>query len=93
MKVSFVLYLQTLFLCSLARFDLATWRVHQPVQPHTFYARLLAFDKTLEQAHFAFVNCSDALMSVSYFHVSTRISAVMNCCVVALSIFYYNIPA
>jgi len=33
-------------LCGLARFYLANRGVRQPVQPHTFYARLLVFDKT-----------------------------------------------
>ena len=50
-------------LCSLARFDLANRGVCQPVQPHT-YARLLVFDETLAQPHFAAVNFSDAVMSV-----------------------------
>jgi len=54
--------LATLF-CSLARFDLANRGVRQSVQPHT-YARLLAFDETLVQSHFAVVNCSDAVMNV-----------------------------
>jgi len=43
---------------------LLTSGVHQPVQPHTLYARLLVFDKTLAQPDFAVVICSDALMSV-----------------------------
>jgi len=42
------------------------------VQLHTFYARLLVFNKTLTQPHFAVVNCSDSLMSVFYFPVLTR---------------------
>jgi len=50
-------------LCSLASFDLEKRGVHQPVQPHT-YTRLLVFDETLAQPHFAVVNCSDALMSI-----------------------------
>jgi len=29
------------------------WGVRQPVQSHTFYARLFVFDKTLAQPHFA----------------------------------------
>jgi len=45
-KYSCVLYAHSQFLCSLARFDLANRGVRQPVQPHTFYARLLVFDKT-----------------------------------------------
>jgi len=32
-----------------------TTGVRQPVQPHTFYARLLVFDETLAQPHFAVV--------------------------------------
>jgi len=50
-----------LVLCSFARFDLADRGVRQPVEPHT-YARLLAFDETLAQPHFAVVNCSDAVL-------------------------------
>ena len=50
-------------LCNLARFDLANRGVRQPVQPH-IYARLLVFDETSAQPHFAVVNCSDAVMSV-----------------------------
>jgi len=48
---------------SLARFDLADRDVRQPVKPRTFYARLLVFDETLAQPHFAVVNCSDVVMS------------------------------
>ena len=55
---------ETMYLCSLARFDVVNWGVRQPVQPHFFYARLLVFDKTLAQPHFAVVNCSGELMSV-----------------------------
>jgi len=51
---SCVLYAHSQFLCSLARFDLA--KSAPPVQPHTFYARLLVFDMTLAQPHFAVVN-------------------------------------
>jgi len=51
---------------SLARFYLTNRVVLQPVQPHTFYARLLVFDKALAQPHFAVVNCSDVVMSVFY---------------------------
>ena len=42
------------------------------VQPHTFYARPLVFDKTSAQHHFAAVNCSDAVMSVFYYPVLMR---------------------
>jgi len=75
-------------LCSLARFDLANRSVRQPVQPHT-YARLLLFDETLAQPHFAVVNCSDAVMSVFYspFSTGSRNFAVMISCVAALSLF------
>jgi len=60
------------FLCSLARFNLANRGVRQPVQRHTFYARLLTFDKTSAQPHFAAVNCSEPVMSVFYSPVITR---------------------
>jgi len=69
---SSVLYAHSQFQCSFARFDLANWGVRQPVQPYTFYARLLVFDKTLARPHFAVVNCSDAVMSVFYYPVLTR---------------------
>jgi len=36
--------------------------VYSALQPHTFYARLRVFDKTLAQPRFAVVNCSDAMM-------------------------------
>jgi len=39
---------------------------------HTFYARLLVFDKKSVQPHFAAVNCSDAMMSVFYSPVLMR---------------------
>ena len=42
------------------------------IQPHTFCAPLLVFDKTSAQPHFAAVNCSDAVMSVFYSPVLTR---------------------
>jgi len=35
--------------------ELRSIQAHQPVQLHTFYARLLVFDKTLAQPHFAAV--------------------------------------
>jgi len=72
LKFSCILYAYSQFLCSLARFDLANRGVRQPVQPHTFYARLLVFDKTLAQRLFAVVNCSDAVISVFYCPVLTR---------------------
>jgi len=50
----------------LARFDVANRGVRQPLQPHTYYAGMLVFDKALAQPHFAVVNCADALMSVFY---------------------------
>ena len=81
-----------ILLCSLARFDPASRGVRQSVQPHT-YARLLIFDQTLAQPHFAVVNCSDAMMSVFYSPFSTRSQnfAVMNPCVAALSLFSSDI--
>jgi len=63
--------LNSCVLYQLARFDLANRGVHQPVQPHTFYARLLVFNKTSAQPHFAVINCSNAMMSVFYFPVLT----------------------
>jgi len=80
-------------LCSLARFDLANRSVRQPVQSHT-YVRLLVFDETLAQPHFAVVNCSDAVMSVFYSLFSTRSQnfAVMNSCVAALSFIFLRYP-
>jgi len=54
-KFSCVLYVHYQFFCSSARFDLANRDVLQPVQPHTFYARLLIFDETLAQPGFAVV--------------------------------------
>jgi len=81
-----------ILLCSLARFDPASRGVRQSVQPHT-YARLLIFDQTLAQPHFAVVNCSDAMMSVFYSPFSTRSQnfAVMNSCVAALSLISSDI--
>ena len=51
-------------MCSLAKFDHANQGVRQPVQPHTFTAQLLLFDKTLAQPDFIVVNCSDVVVSV-----------------------------
>jgi len=59
-------------LCSLARSDLASRGVRQPIQPHTFCVPLLVLDKTLVQPHLAVVNCSDAAMMVFYPPVLTR---------------------
>ena len=64
-KFSCVLHAHSQFLWSFTRFDHANRGVRQPVQPHTFYARLLVFDRPA-QPHFAAVNCSDAVMSVFY---------------------------
>jgi len=71
-KFSCVLYPHSQFLCSFAKFDLANQGVRQPVQPHTFNAQLLVFDKTLAQPDFAVVNCSDVVMSVFHSPVLTR---------------------
>jgi len=49
---------------SSAKFDLADRGVRQPVQPRTFCARLLVFDETLAQPHFALVNCSHVVVTV-----------------------------
>ena len=46
--------------------------MRQPVQPHTFCARLLVFGKTLAKSHFAVVNCSKAVVSVFHSPVLTR---------------------
>jgi len=62
--LSCVLYAHSQFLCSLVRFGLANRGVCQQLQPHFFYARLLVFDKTLAQPHFAVVNFSDASLAV-----------------------------
>jgi len=67
-----LLYAHFQFLCSLARFNLANRGVRRPVQPHCFCARLLVFDKTLAEPHFAVANFSDELMSVFYSPVLTR---------------------
>jgi len=45
-KFSCVLHAHSQFLWRFARFDHANRGVRQPVQPHTFYARLLVFGKT-----------------------------------------------
>jgi len=77
-----------ILLCSLARLDLANWGMRQPVQLHT-YARLLVFDQTSAQPHFAVVNCCDAMVGVFYSSFSTRSQnfTVMNSCVAALCLF------
>jgi len=78
--------------CTFARFDVANRGVCQPVQPHT-YARLLVFDETLTQSHFADVNCSDAVVSAFSSPVSTRSEnfAVVNSCVAAMSLISSHI--
>jgi len=78
---------------SLERFDLADGDVRQPVQPR-IYVRLLVFDETSVQPHFAVVNCSGVVMSVFYIPVLTRsliLFASMNWCVKALSVFSSDI--
>jgi len=72
LKFSCVLYPQSQFLCSLAKFELANQGVRRPVQTYTFSAQLPAFDETLAQPDFAVVNCSDVVMSVFHSHVLTR---------------------
>jgi len=56
-------------------------------------SRLLAFDKTSAQPHFALANCSDAAMSVFYSPVSTRSLIFLQLWtgVVALIVFSSNI--
>jgi len=54
-----ILYAHSQFLWSLGKFDLANHGVRQPVQPHTFFARLLVLDETLAQPDIAVANCSD----------------------------------
>jgi len=76
--------------------------VRQTVQPYTFCAPLLVFDKASIQPHFAVVNCSDAVLGVFYspvrkaphtpvFNAQPDIFAVMSYCVVALSVFSSDI--
>ena len=65
-KFSCVLYAHAQVLCSLARRDLANRVVRQPVQWHTFCARLLVFDETLAQLDFAFVNCKTLVCKHEY---------------------------
>ena len=81
--------------CGFARFDLVNRDVHQPVQPYTFYARLLVFDKISAQPHFAAVTFSDAVTIVftPCFNVQPDIFALMNSCVVALMVFLSDILA
>jgi len=63
-------------LCGLARFDLANWAVRQTVLTHT-YARLLVFDETLAQPHFAVVNCSDAVIIVRFTPLFQRAAKIL----------------
>jgi len=58
--------------CAVQQDSILNRGMRQPVQPHTFYARLLVFDRTSVQSHFAVVNYSDAVMSVFYSIVLTR---------------------
>jgi len=78
------------FLCSFARFHLANRGVRQPIQPHTFYARLLVFDKISAQPHFCsckLLGRSDECVSLPCFNTQPDIFAVMNCCIVAFLVF------
>jgi len=70
-KFTYALHAHSQFVY-LARFDLANIGMRQPFQPHTFCARLLAFDKTLAKPHFAVVTCSDGVMSVVHSPVLMR---------------------
>ena len=78
-----VLYAHSQFLCSFARLDLANRGVRQSVQPHTSYAPLLLFAESLAQGHFC--NCK-------LLNAQPEIFAVMNFCVVGLSVFSSDIP-
>jgi len=75
------IFLRTLSV--LAKFDLENQGVLQPVQLHTvtFNAQLPVFDETLAQPDFVCV-------SLPCFNAQPDIFAVMNCCVVALSLFF-----
>ena len=64
--------------------------MRQTVQPHTFYARRLVFDKTSAQHHFAAVKLlgrSDECVLLPCFNMQPDMFAVMNCCIVALIVF------
>jgi len=69
--------------------------VRKPIQPHTFYARLLVFDESLAKPDFAVVNCSDVVMSLFYFtslfQRAARHFAVLNCCVITLIVFSFDV--
>jgi len=70
-KFSCILYVDSQFLCALARFILASRGVRPTVQSHT-YARLLVFDETLAQPDVAVVFCSYIVMNVFYSPDLTR---------------------
>jgi len=59
-------------LCSSVKFDLANQGLRQPVQSHAFNSKLLVFDKTLAQPHFAVENGSDVGMSVFHSPILMR---------------------
>jgi len=58
------IFLRTL--SALAKFNLASQGVRQPVQLHTFNAQLPVFDETLAQLDFVVVNFSDVVMSLFF---------------------------
>ena len=83
------IFLRTL--SALAKFDLANQGVRQPVQLHTFNAQLPVFDETLAQPDFVVRKLlwrSDECVSLPCFNAQPDIFAVMNYCVVALSLFF-----
>jgi len=64
------IFLRTLTV--LTKFDLANQVVRQPVQLHTFNAKLPVFDERVAQPDFVAVNCSDVVMSVFHAPVLTH---------------------
>jgi len=59
----------------------------------TLCVPLLVCDKALAQLDFVVVNCPEAVMNVFLPCISTQpdIFAIMNCCVMALSLYYSDI--
>ena len=86
-----VLYAHSQFLCSLVRFDLANRGVRQPVQPHTSTACIW---QDISAASFCTCKLlwrSDERVLLRCFNAQPVIFAVMNCCVLALSLFSCDI--
>ena len=89
-KFSCVLHAHSQFLCSLARCDLANRGVLQRVQPRSA-ARIRQDISAASFCSCKLLRCNDECVLLPCFNAQPDIFAVMNCCVVALSLYSSDI--